>query len=466
MTISSDAIRKAGPYVGNSIVTVFAFSFKTFSASDLAVTLLTTATGVQQLLVLNTDYTIALNGNQEVSPGGNLTTIGAISPIAATKTLTISGNVMPDTQGTDLVTPGPWVPDDVEKMADRAMIGIQQLRDRAMKFPVVDSVAPVDLPPAEARINTFLFFDAAGQPSVVSGVVSGIAVAVVNGGVPFGSGVALIMDATKLFWDNVNKRLGIGNAAPTQALDVTGSVKASVSVLTPIVDSVAGTLTLKGAGATAFTITGANAALSGTLTVSANVVLYTPAFDGTGAAFRNNALSDTSSNLALYQAAAGDTILNAGSGRTISLRIANTAIFSSTTIATDVGAAGVPVRFPNIGTTAVAANATLNAVGSNDLLRSTSSIRYKKVLRDFDLFAARALINKTRTVVFESKALADHAGEEHIGFLAEDVAAIDPRFATFDVQGRPEWVQYPTFVVPLTLMVADHERRLAALETK
>jgi hypothetical protein len=122
------------------------------------------------------------------------------------------------------------------------------------------------------------------------------------------------------------------------------------------------------------------------------------------------------------------------------------------------------VRFPSIGTTAVAANATLNAVGSNDLLRSTSSKRYKNVLRDFDLNAARALILGPKPVVFESRAEADWAGEEHVGFLAEDVAAIDPRFATFDERGRPDWVQYPTFVVPLSLMAADHERRIAALE--
>src|SRR5260221_1270780 len=160
--ISSDAIRKAGPYVGNSIVTVFAFAFKTFSAADLSVTLLTTATGVQQLLVLNTDYTVVLNADQNANPGGTVTTIGAISPIANTKTLTISGNVMADTQSTDLITPGPWNPDIVEVMVDRAMIGIQQLRDRAIKFPVIDAVAPVDLPQAETRAGRLLGFDAVG----------------------------------------------------------------------------------------------------------------------------------------------------------------------------------------------------------------------------------------------------------------------------------------------------------------
>src|SRR5258706_1283456 len=162
MTTSSDAIRKAGPYVGNSIVTVFAFAYKVFSASDLSVTLLTTATGVQQLLVLATDYTVQLNANQDTNPGGTITTIGAISPIANTKTITISGNAMLDTQSTDLITPGPWVPDDVEKMADRDMIEVQQLRDREIKFPVIDAVAPVDLPQAEVRAGRLFGFDAVG----------------------------------------------------------------------------------------------------------------------------------------------------------------------------------------------------------------------------------------------------------------------------------------------------------------
>lgn len=46
-----------------------------------------------------------------------------------------------------------------------------------------------------------------------------------NGGIPFGSSGILAQDATNLFWDNTNKRLGIGTNSPTQALDVNGVLR-------------------------------------------------------------------------------------------------------------------------------------------------------------------------------------------------------------------------------------------------
>jgi len=59
-------------------------------------------------------------------------------------------------------------------------------------------------------------------------------VAPVAGQVVFGGAGVLAQDAN-LFWDNTNKRLGIGNAAPTVGLDVTGTIRASTSVVTPLV---------------------------------------------------------------------------------------------------------------------------------------------------------------------------------------------------------------------------------------
>ena len=45
-----------------------------------------------------------------------------------------------------------------------------------------------------------------------------------------GSDLALAENNSKLFWDNTNNRLGIGNAAPAQALHVTGTVRASAGL--------------------------------------------------------------------------------------------------------------------------------------------------------------------------------------------------------------------------------------------
>jgi hypothetical protein len=53
----------------------------------------------------------------------------------------------------------------------------------------------------------------------------------VAGAIQFSDGSAFASDATKFFWDNTNKRLGVGTNTPTQALDVVGSIAASSSVL-------------------------------------------------------------------------------------------------------------------------------------------------------------------------------------------------------------------------------------------
>jgi hypothetical protein len=53
----------------------------------------------------------------------------------------------------------------------------------------------------------------------------------------FGGPPNSIAQDAALFWDNTNKRLGVGNAAPTVALDVTGTVKASTSVQSQFYDT-------------------------------------------------------------------------------------------------------------------------------------------------------------------------------------------------------------------------------------
>jgi len=53
----------------------------------------------------------------------------------------------------------------------------------------------------------------------------------VAGAIQFSNGSAFASDAANLFWDNTNKRLGIGTNAPTQALDVVGQGRFSDNIL-------------------------------------------------------------------------------------------------------------------------------------------------------------------------------------------------------------------------------------------
>lgn len=50
------------------------------------------------------------------------------------------------------------------------------------------------------------------------------------GSIPFSDGTTLAENNAKLFWDALNERMGIGNAAPSYPLDVTGDAAISGSL--------------------------------------------------------------------------------------------------------------------------------------------------------------------------------------------------------------------------------------------
>ena len=50
---------------------------------------------------------------------------------------------------------------------------------------------------------------------------------VTTGGVMFGNGTYITQDATKLYWNDADKRLGIGNASPATTLEVTSVIKST-----------------------------------------------------------------------------------------------------------------------------------------------------------------------------------------------------------------------------------------------
>jgi hypothetical protein len=140
MTIASTT-RKAGPLLGTGSQTAWPFAFKVFAAGDVAVTIANSA-GVETALVLNTDYSVALNSNQETSPGGTITYPISGSALPSGSVLTVSGDVDYD-QPLDLPSGGNFSPLAIENQLDRATMQIQQLKeqvDRSAKLPVTSSV--------------------------------------------------------------------------------------------------------------------------------------------------------------------------------------------------------------------------------------------------------------------------------------------------------------------------------------
>jgi hypothetical protein len=169
MTISSTT-RIAGPFTGNGVAYLFPFAFKVFTAADLFVASAVIATGVQTTLALGTDYTVALNANQNSSPGG--TVILTAGPLAAGYRLAVSSDIA-NLQPTEYINQGGFYPEVLTASLDRATILIQQLQDSvdlSLQFPITDPDTNNILPSAELRAGLVLGFDVNGAPVVLARV--------------------------------------------------------------------------------------------------------------------------------------------------------------------------------------------------------------------------------------------------------------------------------------------------------
>jgi hypothetical protein len=163
--------------------------------------------------------------------------------------------------------------------------------------------------------------------------------------------------------------------------------------------------------------------------------------------------------------------------------------------------------FPLLGTTASAANAYLNSGSTpvNQLLRSTSSLRYKEEVEDMFPALAEKVVAGARPIWFRSICEADQEAapgtlgkrQSYYGLAAEEMAEIDPRFVFWaypdecyeweerlgeggEVESRdrvlrkdatreqmiPDGVQYDRLVVPLLLVVQKLTKRIEELEAR
>lgn len=162
MTVPSTA-RKVGPFSGNGATTSFPFTIKVFTTADIELTL-TDPDGVQEVLVLDSDYTVSLNADQDANPGGTITYPAAGSPMASGYTLAGVGSLA-DGQSTDITNLGRFLPQVIENAFDYVVILCQQLSEvvsRGIRFPVGDA-ASVVLPAAAARAGMSLAFDEDGN---------------------------------------------------------------------------------------------------------------------------------------------------------------------------------------------------------------------------------------------------------------------------------------------------------------
>lgn len=149
-------------------------SFPFIEADDLVVTQTVTATGVSTVLTLGTHYTIT---------GGNYSTgvVSVTSPAGeavytAAMTWTVERRT-DRTQATDWVENDQFSAESLEKSQDKQTLIAQDVGEeagRALKIPIGDpSSTSSELPSKVDRALKTLGFDAAGEPTMMSGTVSG-----------------------------------------------------------------------------------------------------------------------------------------------------------------------------------------------------------------------------------------------------------------------------------------------------
>lgn len=163
MTINSD-VRVAGPFTATGVAQVLPFNFRIFNTNDVIV-VVTDLDGVDTTLTNQSGFTVSMNADQDVSPGGTVTITSTLSYI-----LTLS-TALTNTQPTQVTNGGPFNANVITAAFDRIVVLIQQAANattRSLKIPISDGNLNTILPNAIARAGKVLGFDGSGNLTVTS----------------------------------------------------------------------------------------------------------------------------------------------------------------------------------------------------------------------------------------------------------------------------------------------------------
>jgi hypothetical protein len=142
MAISSTN-RKAGPYLSDGEQLEYSFDFKVFTAQDLRIVTEDT-NGAETDLVLDADYSVVLNEDQENDAGGTITLVESLTE---NHTLIITSNIEL-TQDLSLQNGGNFSPASINNALDKIVIQIQQVDEkasRAVKSPITGDDDPDEI---------------------------------------------------------------------------------------------------------------------------------------------------------------------------------------------------------------------------------------------------------------------------------------------------------------------------------
>jgi len=222
MTISSET-RKTSVFEGDSTVKTYTFAFKIFEKSNVVVTVVRTSTEVETVLVLDSDYEVTINPDQNANPGGEVNfkstadIDGTGSGSATNGTLPTGYNMVissqvPYLQNVDLTNQGGFYPRVITDAFDKLTIQTQQLKeevDRSAKLPITN---PEDADSLVADIVRIA--DSANNIDTVAGNID----AVNNVSTNMADVTQAVADAilvSSLYDEFDDRFLGTKSAAPT-----------------------------------------------------------------------------------------------------------------------------------------------------------------------------------------------------------------------------------------------------------
>lgn len=175
MTINSD-VRVAGPFIATGVAQVLPFTFRIFTVNDVVV-YVSDLVGGETKLTNQSGFSVSMNADQNVSPGGTVT---ITSTLNYTLTLTTE---LANTQPAQFPNGGAFYSTVVNDALDRLTVLIQQAVNaaaRSLKFPVSDGSVNTTLPNKIARANKVLGFDANGDVTVSSTDVNNVVQSAAN----------------------------------------------------------------------------------------------------------------------------------------------------------------------------------------------------------------------------------------------------------------------------------------------
>lgn len=248
-------------------------------------------------------------------------------------------------------------------------------------------------------------------------------------------------------------QINVGNNADAQL----GQFIATSSTYTPSGDLLASGVSLRGSGAGGVSILASNA--SGDIRLYSRNALALTLGASQAASFTGDlSLAATKK---LYLDGGGDTYIQEGGANTIDFYAGGTLYLRLQ------NSGGQFFEAPVVYSATSAAAANVVVIAGGQLLRSTSSLRYKHDIDTLDADHALSAVMAMRPVTYRGKT--DEDQRRYVGFIAEEMQTIAPLLATYDEggeSGTPNYVTYDRVTAYLVAVVQKQQAEIDALKAR